>query len=272
MMQKLHIENITKTVEKENHFMSKRIYGEKIPVSVNAVKEFWNKRASMFEEKGINATICGNQNMETAQKETEYDWDHVIPQLAITKKSRVLDAGCGIGRFAKMIYPQCGFYCGVDYTEKMVQVTEQICREIKESNPESGLYSLHHMSVTEAVEKNPAFFGGPFDIYVMWSIGMYMNDEDLEHVFQLLPQLMQERSTILLQDSIGLEKRLTLNQFPSESLQSTYSAIYRTREEYLELCSPLFEAGFSVAKEEKIPDFGNSYADSERRYWIIKRG
>lgn len=252
--------------------MKNRIYGEKVSVSTEVVKAFWRERASMYEEKGINATICGDQNLETALKETEFDRDQIIPRLGITKDSRVLDMGCGIGRFAKMILPQCGYYCGVDYTEGMIQVTEQVCRGIRAENPQAGEFSLRHMSVSEAAEQEPAALGGPFDIFIMWSIGMYMNDADLEHTLQLAPRLMKEHATVLLQDSMGLGKRLTLDQFPSEALQSPYSAIYRTKEEYAKLYSPLLEAGFSYVEEAQLPDFGNAYSDSERRFCILKRG
>lgn len=252
--------------------MSHRIYGEKISVSAKEVKEFWSRRASMYGEKGLNATICGNQNLETAVKETQFDQEYIIPRLGLTKDSRVVDMGCGIGRFARMILPQCGYYCGVDYTQGMVQVAEQICREIREADPQAGAYSLHHMSVAEAVEQAPTSLGGPFDVFVMWSIGMYMNDAELEHTLRLAPRLMKERAIILLQDSMGLGKRLTLDQFPSESLQSTYSAIYRTKEEYEKLYSPLVEAGFVYIEEAQLPDFGNPYSDSERRFCILKRG
>lgn len=252
--------------------MRNRIYGEKISLSTEMVKAFWSKRSSMYEEKGLNATFCGNQNLETALKETEFDQEYIIPRLGLTKASRVIDMGCGIGRFAKMMLPRCGFYCGVDYTQGMIQVTEQVCREIIESGSQAGSYSLHHLSVSETVERDPAFLGGPFDVFVMWGVGMYMNDAELEHTFRLIPRLMKDHAIILLQESMGLGKRLTLDQFPSESLESTYSAIYRTKEEYKQIYSPLFEAGFSYVEEAQLPDFGNPYPDSERRYCIMKRG
>lgn len=101
---------------------------------------------------------------------------------------------------------------------------------------------------------------------------MYINDAELEQAFKLIPELMSDHAVILLQESMGLNQRLTLDRISSDALQTAYSAICRTNEEYFKLCEPLFEAGFSFAEEAQMPDFGNSYPDSERRFCIMKRG
>lgn len=252
--------------------MNHRVYGKKISLSPQEVKSFWERRASMFDEKGISAVICGDQNAERALKENAFDREHILPRLGLTPASRVFDMGCGVGRVAEMILPQCGFYCGVDYSEEMLQVTQRVCQQVNSNIPSSGNYALHHMSLTEMVDKTPEFFGGPFDIFIMMSVCMYINDEDLEYAFRRIPGLMSPRATILFQESVGLEERLTLDGITSEALQTSYSAIYRTREEYMQLYQPLFDAGFEIDEEAKFPDFGNAYADSERRFCIMKRG
>lgn len=252
--------------------MGNRIYGEKITVSQEEVKAFWRKRASLYEEKGISAVICGDQNTERANRENEFDREHIIPQLGLTRTSRVIDMGCGVGRLTKMLLPQCGHYCGVDYSEEMLQVTDQVCKQLRYSDSQAGTYSLHHLSFLEAAEKGPEHFGGHFDAFVMMSICMYINDAELEKAFKLVPLLMKDRAVILLQESMGLGQRLTLDRISSDALQTSYSAIYRTRDEYFKLYEPLFQAGFIFEEETQMPDFGNRYPDSERRFCIMKRG
>lgn len=63
---------------------------------------------------------------------------------------------------------------------------------------------------------------------------MYLNDDVLADVFNFLPRLLEDYCTLYFDDPVGLKKRLTLVQHPSEVLQSTYSAIYRTKYEYME--------------------------------------
>ena len=83
---------------------------------------------------------------------------------------------------------------------------------------------------------------------------------------------MNGQAVILLQESMGLGQRLTLDRVASDALQTSYSAIYRTKEEYFKLYEPLFQAGFTFVEEAQMPNFGNSYPDSERRFCIMKRG
>jgi len=252
--------------------LSNRIYGENVSIATDDMQAFWCKRASAFEEKGSSAVILGDQNAERAQKENEFDREHIIPQLGLTKSSRVLDVGCGVGRVAEMILPQCGFYYGVDYSKEMTEVAERVCMQIEQKNPDVGKFTFRHMSLHETVQQEPAFFGGQFDVYIMMGICMYMNDLELEDSIKLIPHLLRDHATILFQESVGLNQRLTLDRIASDALQSSYSAIYRTKEEYLKLYEPLFQAGFAFVEEAQMPDFGNSYPDSERRFCIMKRG
>ena len=252
--------------------MKNRIYGEKVSIPQEVVKEFWTKRASMFAEKGISTVICGDQVAERALQETAFDRDHIIPKLGITKESRVLDIGCGVGRVAKMLLPQCGFYCGVDYTEEMIKVSETVCAQTKKEFPEAGEYELHHLSFPETVQQKAGLLGGPFDVCVILGVCVYMNDEELEQSLRHLPDLMSDHAVLWFQESVGLKERLTLDRFPSEALQTGYTSIYRTKEEYMELYAPLFKAGFSFVEEAPFPDFGNPYEDSGRWYGILKRG
>ena len=236
------------------------------------MQTFWCKRAATFAEKGSSAVILGDQNAERANQENEFDREHIVPQLGLTRNSRVIDMGCGVGRLTKMLLPKCGHYCGVDYSEEMLQITNQVCAQLQSADSQAGTYSLHHLSFLEAVEKGPEYFGGCFDTFVMMSICMYINDAELEQAFQLVPRLMNGQAVILLQESMGLGQRLTLDRVASDALQTSYSAIYRTKEEYFKLYEPLFQAGFTFVEEAQMPNFGNSYPDSERRFCIMKRG
>ena len=252
--------------------MKHRIYGEKVAVSEQDIKSFWDQRAAMFEEKGLSTVICGDQNAERARLENNFDRQTILPRLGLTPDSCVLEVGCGVGRLAEMILPQCGFYCGVDYSKEMLQVAQRICAQSSKRTPPPTPYALHHLSLAEVVDKTPEFFGGPFDVFIMMSVCMYINDAELVEAFQQIPKLLSDRAVVLFQESVGLNERLTLDRIPSEALQTSYSAIYRTKEEYMQLYAPLFEAGFVLAEEAQFPNFGNAYADSERRFCIMKRG
>lgn len=251
--------------------MERRIYGERVSIDTGEVKKFWDKRAESFEEKGIGAVLCRDQAPETQDKRNAFSHDYLLPRLKVDKDTQVLDVGCGIGRMAEMLLPLCGFYCGTDFSPKMVQAAGQTCARIKEECPSAAPYQLYPLSYLETMEKGPGFFGRKFGLLVSMGVCMYINDAELEQSFCRLPELMDEHSTICISEAVGLGKRLTLNRFPSEALQTDYSVIYRTREEYLAFFAPLLEAGFSVEEESYVLDYGHLYSDSGRWYSILRR-
>ena len=68
---------------------------------------------------------------------------------------------------------------------------------------------------------------------------MYVNDSELEQCFEQLSSMLNDGAIIYIEESVGVKERLTLNHIWSENLGDNYDAIYRTREEYLELLKPL---------------------------------
>lgn len=243
---------------------NRRIYSEKISIDKNKVRDFYNRQATISETK-IGAVLLGSQDPTVLQEKNAYCRDYIRPMLGVTGGTRVLDLGCGVGRWAQMLLPDCGFYCGVDFCEEMIKEAGQVCAFA------GGSFQLYCMSAADAAAKDAAFFGGEFDLLIISGVLMYLNDSDLENIFKHLPNLLAPHSTVYMAETVGLERRLTLNDFPSEALQTTYNAIYRTPEEYLEFYAPLLDAGFSLAKREFMPKFGETYTDTGRYYTILKR-
>ena len=241
----------------------KRIYGEKAQIDETHVRDFYNKRAVASAAGNAGAVLLGNQDPQALEAKNAYDQEQILPLIG--PETRVLDIGCGIGRMANFILPNCKFYCGVDFSEEMVKITKQVCQS------RGGDYAAYCLSALEAADQSVDFYGGRFGTAIAGGVFMYVNDQDAEHIFQRLPGLLEEHSSVYLADPVGLQKRLTLRDFPSKALQTEYSAIYRTPEEYLDLCTPLLNAGFSVVKHGFRPRFGEIYTDTGRYLIILKR-
>lgn len=247
--------------------MNKRIYGQKISINTEHVKDFYNKRAASQKDK-IGAVLLGAQEAEVLQQKNTFDRDYIVPMLGIDRNTRVLDMGCGVGRWAKFVLPQCGFYYGIDFSEEMIEIGEQECSQVP--HPRGG-YAFQCMSILEAATRPPEFFGGKFGSVICAGVFMYINDETATQIYCSLPNLLEEHCTINFEEPVGIQKRLTLNEFASEELHTNYSAIYRTPEEYVELYAPLLEAGFSIIKQEYRPKFGETYTDTGRYFILLKR-
>lgn len=242
----------------------RRIYGEKVAIDTDKVRGFYNHQVAASGCK-MGSVFLGNQSPEILEQKNSYCRDYILPMLDVRKHTRVLDLGCGIGRWAEFILPDCGHYCGVDFSDEMIREAEQTC------NRRGGHFRLHCMSVMEAVAQDAAFYGGPFDLVIISGVLMYLNDSDVERVFCHLPNLLAERCVIYSAEPIGLGRRLTLNDFPSQTFHAGYSAIYRTHEEYDAFFTPLLKSGFSVARREPMPKFDEHYTDTARYYTLLRR-
>lgn len=243
----------------------KRIYGEKVFIDTKMVQDFYNKRAAASTPGNVGTVLLGNPDPQFLNQRNAYDRDYVLPMLDIGPETRVLDIGCGIGRWADFILPNCGFYCGIDFSPEMVRITKQVCQS------RGGHSALYCMPAAEAVNQTADFYGGLFGAVILSGVFTYVNDSDVQQILRLLPNLLAEHCVVYLAEPVGLQERLTLNNFPSEALQTTYSAIYRTTKEYMELCAPLLDTGFSVMKHELLPKMGDNYSDTGRCYFILKR-
>ena len=246
----------------DNH----RIYGNKVTIDTKVVKDFYNRQMEKADNP-LGAVFLGSQDQAVLNEKNTYTRNTIIPKLDIKQDTRVLDLGCGIGRLAQEILPDCGFYCGVDFSERMVECARDLCTHIAPTER----FKIHCLSMTEAVSAGNAVLGGPFGVVLLSGVLVYLNDSEVQKAVCMLSELLEKRCTIYWGDPVGLQKRLTLKDFPSESFQTDYSAIYRTVSEYLELFQPLFKAGFTITEQAYMPKFGETYTDTGRYYMLLHR-
>lgn len=217
--------------------MKNRIYGEKVTILEENVQKFYDKRAELIEEKGWAAVTLGENTMQGGESTFNFDLKEVLPRLQLNSDARVLELGCGMGRWVKIVLEQCGFYVGVDFSRRMLEAAEEICKEFK------GKFRFYQNSIVSALE-NELKDEDKFDCVIISGVCMYINDDELSRIFKLLPNICSKHCVIYIRVTAAYDQRLTLNQFKSEKLQSDYDAIYRVPAEYDEFFSPLKEAGF----------------------------
>lgn len=245
-----------------------RIYGKKEEISEEKVRAFYNKRGEddFVKANGWTAISLGAENPDIAKRVFAYDRDVLLPKMQLHENSKVLELGCGMGRWAKIILPHCKSYYGVDISENMLKQAEYICAEYK------GKYHFLHMSATDVACQPEEFFNGKFDSVVLSGICMYINDDKLSSLFSVLPRLCNDHCVIFLRETTAFKERLTLKDFPSEALKTEYNAIYRTAEEYNQLFGPLYKAGFSLKEQEFLPEnLGRVRTETNGMFYVLIR-
>ena len=81
-----------------------RITEEIANINYNETKQFFKKRAERFKEDNpYSVTMYQDDNQELVRERNQKEVDKLLPLLKLQKESRVLDVGCGIGRWADEI-------------------------------------------------------------------------------------------------------------------------------------------------------------------------
>ena len=96
---------------------------------------------------------------------------------------------------------------------------------------------------------------------------MYINDDELAECYRQIRRISNPETIIYFEESVGVDQRLTLNQIWSENLNSNYSAIYRTREEYLKMI--LDNMGDICILDEGYLTALDKAEQSETSHWFI---
>ena len=213
-----------------------RLYGEKEDIDSNDVKNFFSDRANRELESDLSIVLF-HEHIDVEGK-------------------KVLEVGCGIGRWTEALHDKCESYLGIDYTEELIEIAK------KSYNYDNCYFQV--MSATD-IKIDELLVEPPFDIIIFSGVLMYINDEDLKLVIEELNQVGAEDKKLFIMEPIScMESRLTLKDFYSEGLDADYNAIYRTEGEYLE-----FFEGLNYNKVFSDDIFKDLSDHSETKYMFF---
>lgn len=248
-----------------------RIYEKQADINGKNTQEFYNMRARQADkmECPYTAVLLGDQNPEHAALWNVFEQENILPKLHITKESNVLDIGCGMGRWAEQVIPLCNYYCGVDFSDEMIKIAKE------RVNGKEGIehFEFLNYSFQELVEQKKEEFKRKFDRLIIAGVCMYINDAELPGCLENLLTFFKEDSVFYMTETVGIEKRLTLREFYSDTLKCDYDAIYRTPEEYKEYFKVIEDAGYRALRQGFLPKLNNeeAFSETDRWYSIYKR-
>lgn len=219
-----------------------RLKKEKIDIDYAKTKEFFNSREDKYrEDYPYVTTMYQDAHPQLTDARNEAEVSRIYPLLQFDKSSRVLDLGCGIGRWADAIDCEIAGYFGVDFSEGLISIA-------RERNTRAN-FSYEAMSVCDFGEYFQLHNLKRFNRLIIAGVLMYLNDSDVERLFQLFSDILVPGALVYLREPVGIQDRLTLKDFYSEELAHDYHTIYRTATEYRQML------------EKNAPDFTISQAD-----------
>jgi 2-polyprenyl-3-methyl-5-hydroxy-6-metoxy-1,4-benzoquinol methylase len=215
-----------------------RVAGEKIPLNKDEVANFFEQRARKFDAATpLTAILYQDKHPEIAELRDAMERERVLPLLELTGAERVLDVGCGIGRWGAAIADRVSVYHGIDASPSLIELARSYCRRDNVAFHAAGVDDLTDAWLAEH---------GPFDRVICSGILIYLDDRQVASLLGALSRHLTPGAVIYVREPMGMNGRLTLSGHWSEELQTHYSAIYRSPGE---IAAALGEAFSSPAHE-----------------------
>lgn len=247
--------------------MGKRITGTKTSLDYKNIQEFFENRGKGKELKSkYNYVLYQDDCPGLAEKRDAWEKEKISGLLHLEKGQRVLDIGCGIGRWGELLLERGLYYAGIDGSPRMVQMAEENLEAYQGKKLMAGMfqefrYCLEKAGETEAFDK--VFVNGVF---------MYLDDGDYLQALKDIHGICAPCCEIYIKESMGTEERLTLDNVYSESLSQDYSAVYRAISEYRQTLSEEFSRDFTLVSEGRLfPVEMENRAGTTDYYFIWKR-
>ena len=247
--------------------MGQRIIGDKVDLDYRNIQEFFDKRG---ENKKLgskyNYVLYQDDCPELAVKRDLQEKKKISRILHLEAGQRVLDIGCGIGRWGEQLLEKGMYYVGIDGSYKMIERAEENLKGYSSKKLIAGVFQELLGCLKMAGEEEP------FELIFVNGVFMYLNDRDYRQALKDMHSVCAKHCELYIKESMGIDKRLTLDHIYSKSLTQDYSAIYRSIEEYRQTLAEEFSVDFSLAAEEQLFEEGlANRAETTDYYFVWKR-
>ena len=237
-----------------------------MPITERSVAAFFEERVERIQAVGpTRAVIYQDNHPDLAERRDEAERARLAPLLALDGSQRLLDVGCGTGRWVETLRPRVRDYHGIDLTEGLIAYARK--RFVTWSNV--------RFSVTQADDFTLESLGepAPFDRVLSAGLLIYLNDDAMERALRCMRAATGEGGSLLLfREPVAQGERLTIQDHFSEDLNASYNAIYRTRDELLDVFDRVFrQAGLRVVDQGKVfdePELSNR-AETQQEWFLV---
>ena len=151
-------------------FFSKTKDDFKQDINYESVLNFFEERAKKAKILGYNqAVIYQDKNPELARKRDLIEKEILLPKLKLTSKERLLDIGCGTGRWAETLENLILYYHGIDASQGLLNIAKSRFNNLKFSCIKANEISIETLKENEL-----------FDRVCCFGVLIYLNDLEVK--------------------------------------------------------------------------------------------
>jgi len=243
-----------------------RITGRVISLDDEAVRAFFERRSRKLQSLGPLTTTM-YQTEDLAQRRDQLEKAAITPLLGLSSDSRILDIGCGTGRWAETVASGSQAYLGVDFCPAYVAACEAVLRT-------AGLPSDTHRTQclrAQEISETSLDLAPPFTHIIIAGVLTFLNDKDVLALMHRLPQICTPHATLYLREPVGLESRLTLKAEHSVELEDEYHAIYRPADNYRQAICDTYVGGHILLDKLLFPKALNNRKETAQHAFVVKK-
>jgi SAM-dependent methyltransferase len=230
-------------------------------IDARNVKRFWEARGNKLGEVPFESIANLEEDPKLLELKVKLEQERVLPLIPLGPDSTLLDLGAGVGQWTFRFAPLVRRVVAVEYSAPLAEIGR------KEAT-RRGAYNVEFVvSPAEAFETDERF-----DVVFVSGLFVYLTDPQCDRLMKALPGLLAPGGTLLLRDGTSIlpGRRHEIDNRFSQHLQECYSAIYRTREEYLALFAreglELVEDGQMFEESSPL----NKYPETRLRYYVFR--
>ena len=218
-----------------------RFYMADKEIDYAKIRYFWNRRAGKAGKMDSRSITFFCEEPEALAFRDRREKRIFEERVSLTGGEKILEVGCGSGRWTAFLAPRCRRLVSFDFAEDLVKVNREASGEEGIENVEFVVSDLLELDLPEK----------DFDLAVCFGVSHYIKDGDLVGAYRNLSRHLRAGGRLLSKEPIAVAERIEIVDEYDEFLGCRYTCLYRPRGE---LETAIQEAGF--AKEWGLPVYG----------------
>lgn len=228
-------------------------------INQHKIKNFWDARADKVKDLTFESIVNLEEDPKNLQLKIDLETEKVFDWLPDLTGKTILDLGAGVGQWSfRFIERGAKHVTAVEYSAPLAEIGRQVAIDRNINNIDFVVSGAEQFKSEEK-----------FDVVFISGLFVYLVEDQARELMSNLPGFCHRDTFVLLRDGTAIDQHYEINDRHSAHLNTAYSAIYRTREEYISLFAA---AGLTIGRDENMFDEGcvlNKYKETRLRLYTF---